>query len=138
MRACTRRLRGLKQVSAYDSAARLYCFFSLKGLFMKYLTICLSIVFATLITACAPTETSRGTGQFVDDAAVTTRVKTQLAKTAGLGEALAINVDTYRGVVSLSGFVDNTDQMQTATRVARSVPGVESVKNNLQIKPKAQ
>lgn len=103
---------------------------------MKRLTVCLSIVFATMITACAPTETSRGTGQVVDDASVTTRVKTKIAQTAGLGEAMAVNVDTYRGVVSLAGFVDSAEQMQLALQAARDVPGVVSVKNNLQIKPR--
>jgi hyperosmotically inducible protein len=105
---------------------------------MKRLAICLSIAFATMITACAPTENSRGTGQFIDDASVTTRVKTQLAQTAGLGEALAINVDTYRGVVSLAGFVNNAEQIQMAVQAAQRVPGVVSVRNNLQIKPRPQ
>lgn len=103
---------------------------------MKRLAISISIVLATLISACAPTETSRGTGQFIDDASVNTRVKTKIAQTQGVGDALAINVDTYRGVVSLAGFVDNAEQARLAVEAARSVPGVTNVKNNLQIKPK--
>jgi osmotically-inducible protein OsmY len=105
---------------------------------MKHFFICLSLAFATLMSACAPTETSRGTGQVIDDASLTTRVKTKIAQTQGLGEAMAINVDTYRGVVSLAGFVANQDQMRLALQAAQSVPGVKSVKNNLEVKPKAQ
>ncbi len=103
---------------------------------MKRLAISLSIVFATLLAACAPTEQSRGTGQVIDDASLTTRVKTKIAQTQGLGDALAINVDTYKGVVSLAGFVDNAEQMRIALQAARDVPGVASVKNNLEIKPR--
>ena len=105
---------------------------------MKHLAIALSIVFATLISACAPTEKSRGTGEFIDDASITTRVKTKIAQTQGLGEALAINVDTYRGVVSLAGFVDTAEQARLAAHTAQTVPGVQSVKNNLEVKRRTQ
>ena len=57
-------------------------------------------------------------------------------KEQGLGEALAINVDTYRGVVSLNGFVDSQDQINKAMNCARRVEGVTEVKNNLSVKPK--
>lgn len=100
----------------------------------KYL---LPLGFAVLLSACAPTPTSRSTGQTLDDAAVTTRVKTAIAQNESLGQALAINIDTYRGVVSLSGFVDNKQQVNEAARVAMRVAGVEKVINNLQIKPQA-
>lgn len=91
---------------------------------------------ALVLGACAPTQTQRSTGQVVDDATLTAKVKTELAQTQGLGEALAINVDTYRGVVSLAGFVDNAQQVQAATNAARKVEGVREVKNSLQVKPK--
>lgn len=102
---------------------------------MKILTICFALAFAALTAACAPTQTSRGTGQVFDDATLTAKVKTEIAQTQGLGKAAAINVDTYRGVVSLAGFVDNSQQATTAVKAARSVEGVKDVKNNLQIKP---
>ncbi len=105
---------------------------------MRKLFACLSVAFAMGLVACAPTNTSRGTGEVVDDASITTRVKTEIAQTQGLGEAVAINVDTYRGVVSLAGFVDNETQARKAGEVARNVPGVTSVKNNLQIKSPAK
>jgi len=101
----------------------------------KILTIGLSLVFALMTAACSSTATSRGTGETFDDAGITAKVKTQIARDDGVGRAAAINVDTYRGVVSLAGFVDNAKQADAAVKAARSVEGVKSVKNNLQIKP---
>jgi osmotically-inducible protein OsmY len=112
--------------------------FHQKGVVMKFLTACLSMAMAAALTACAPTPTSRGTGQVIDDAAITARVNTEIAQTQGLPEAAAINVTTYRGVVSLSGFVDTREQIAAAVQAARRVPGVEDVKNNLQVKPRPE
>lgn len=102
---------------------------------MKNTLPLLSIVFALLLSACAPTKTSRSTGQTFDDATITARVKTEIAQAQGIGKAAAINVDTYRGVVSLAGFVDTDQQKRNATQAAMQVSGVEKVFNNLQIKP---
>lgn len=101
---------------------------------MKALAILLSVITSLSLLACAPTSTSRSTGQTLDDAAITARVKTEIAQTQGIGEAAAINVDTYRGVVSLAGFVDNEQQKRNAGQAAMRVPGVEKVFNNLQLK----
>jgi osmotically-inducible protein OsmY len=102
---------------------------------MKYLALCFSLTLSFALTACAPSQTSRSTGELVDDATLTTRVKTEIAKTEGIGEAAAINVDSYRGVVSLAGFVDNPQQARVAVEAVRQVPGVHEVRNNLQVKP---
>jgi osmotically-inducible protein OsmY len=101
---------------------------------MKTLLICLTLVFASLTAACTSTPTSRGTGQVFDDATITAKVKTAIAKSGGIGDAAAINVDTYRGVVSLAGFLDNRAEINTAVKAANGVEGVKEVKNNLQIK----
>ncbi len=103
---------------------------------MRKIFAWLSIALIMGVSACAPTKTSRGTGEVIDDASITTRVKTEIAQSGGLGEAAAINVDTYRGVVSLAGFVNSHEEAAKAVEAARKVPGVTSVKNNLQIKPK--
>lgn len=102
---------------------------------MKSAKYLLPLGFAALLSACAPTPTSRATGQVIDDASITANVKTEIAQKEGLGQALSINVDTYRGVVSLSGFVDNKQQVDQAGRAAKRVAGVEKVINNLQVKP---
>jgi len=103
---------------------------------MKKNAIPLSFALALLLSACAPTQTSRSTGQTLDDASITARVKTEIAQAQGIGNAAAINVDTYRGVVSLAGFVDNEQQKRDAGQAAMRVGGVERVFNHLQIKTK--
>ncbi|WP_420473755.1 BON domain-containing protein [Noviherbaspirillum sp. ST9] len=104
---------------------------------MKLLSALVAAVLSLLVAACAPTSTSRATGQAFDDAAITARVKTEIAQTQGLGEAAKINVDTYRGVVSLAGFVDSEQEKRNAGQAALRVSGVEKVFNNLQLKPGA-
>jgi hyperosmotically inducible periplasmic protein len=83
--------------------------------------------------ACAPTVERRGTGEVIDDAALTARVKTALAKAEGLKGAAAINVNSYRGEVQLSGFVESQDLIQRAGATARGVEGVQSVRNDLHV-----
>ncbi|MEO6021734.1 MAG: BON domain-containing protein [Burkholderiales bacterium] len=73
----------------------------------------------------------------MDDATLTAKVKTEIAKEQGIGDAARINVDTYRGVVSLSGFVDSAEVVQKAGACAQRITGVKSVKNSLQIKSKS-
>lgn len=100
-------------------------------------SIVLAVLAAAMLAggvACAPTATRQSTGEYVDDAAVTARVKTALINEPGI-KATAINVETYRGVVSLSGFVDSTDMAQKAVSAAQKVGGVRSVKNDMRVKP---
>jgi osmotically-inducible protein OsmY len=80
---------------------------------------------------------SRTAGQFTSDAALTAKVKTALAKDEGLGTAANVNVNSYRGVVQLNGFVDSQDKIQRAAEVARGVEGVSRVDNNLSVKPRS-
>ena len=93
------------------------------------------IMLIAAISGCAATETRRSAGETVDDATLTTRVKTRIIQDQSL-EAFQIDVDTYRGVVQLNGFVDSAESAAKAADIADDVPGVVSVKNNLQIKPK--
>jgi osmotically-inducible protein OsmY len=87
--------------------------------------------------ACASSseDASRRTaGEFTDDAALTAKVKTAIATDAGAKTAAAVNVETYRGVVQLTGFVDSDDQMTRAVSAAKKVQGVRSVKNDIRLK----
>jgi len=86
--------------------------------------------------ACASSEDGnrRSTGEFTDDAALTAKVKTAIATDAGAKTAAAVNVDTYRGVVQLTGFVDSEDQATRAVSAAKKVQGVRSVKNDIRLK----
>ncbi len=89
------------------------------------------------LSACASRDDSskRSAGEFSADAALNAKVKTAIAKDAGLGSASAINVNTYRGVVQLSGFVDSQDKVKRAGEVARGVEGVQRVENGVKVKP---
>src|SRR5262245_38997412 len=73
-------------------------------------------------------------GQYVDDATVTAKVKTAIASDVGVKAASAVNVETYRGVVQLSGFADSDDQASRAASAAKKVNGVRSVKNDIRVK----
>jgi osmotically-inducible protein OsmY len=87
------------------------------------------------VGACASGgPAQRSTGEFTDDAGTTARVKTAIATDAGARTAAAVNVDTYRGVVQLTGFVDSDDQASRAVAAAKKVQGVRSVKNDIRIK----
>jgi osmotically-inducible protein OsmY len=82
---------------------------------------------------CASTRTHEGTGQYVDDTVITTKVKSAILGEPGL-KVSEINVETFKGVVQLSGFVSTRHDIDSAIRLARNVDGVKSVKNDMQLK----
>jgi hyperosmotically inducible protein len=82
---------------------------------------------------CAATPTSDSTGQYVDDTTITTKVKSALLGDDAV-KSFEIGVETTKGVVQLSGFVDNSDQKSAAEKDASSVTGVKDVKNSLIVK----
>ena len=92
-----------------------------------------SLFAAATAVGCAATPEHRSTGEFVDDGSLTARVKTAIATEAGADKAMNVNVTTYGGTVQLSGFVDSPQAVQRAGEIARSVPGVRSVKNDLNV-----
>lgn len=101
--------------------------------FSKYLSaLFLSL---TLLTAvgCASTAKSESTGEYVDDAVITSKVKAAILGESTLKSA-EINVETYKGVVQLSGFVSSQAAASKAVDLARAVKGVSSVKNDMRIK----
>jgi hyperosmotically inducible protein len=82
---------------------------------------------------CGSTATKEGTGEYVDDSVITTKVKAAIFNDATL-KVNEINVETFKGVVQLSGFVRSQADIDQAVRVARGVAGVKSVKNDMRIK----
>lgn len=87
------------------------------------------VLAALLASACAATPKQESTGQYVDDSLITTKVKTAILNEPSLKVA-QINVETYKGVVQLSGFVDSPAAGTRATELAREVKGVNSVQND--------
>jgi osmotically-inducible protein OsmY len=92
---------------------------------------CIALVVAFL--GCASSPTRESSGQYVDDSAITTRVKAAIFDDPSL-KVLQINVETFKGEVQLSGFVDSAQNVRRAGEVARGVTGVRSVKNDLIVK----
>jgi osmotically-inducible protein OsmY len=82
---------------------------------------------------CASTTRHESTGEYVDDTVITAKVKTAIFDEPTLKSA-EINVETFKGIVQLSGFVGNPASGATATRVAQGVKGVKSVKNDIRVK----
>ena len=82
---------------------------------------------------CASTAGQSGTGEFFDDAVITTKVKAAIFNEPSLS-TYEINVETYKGRVQLSGFVGSQAEINKAVEVARSVKGVQSVKNDMRVK----
>ena len=82
---------------------------------------------------CASTSTQESTGEYIDDTTITTKVKTAIFNEPSLKVA-QINVETYKAVVQLSGFVNSGAEINKAASVARSVKGVVSVKNDIRLK----
>jgi osmotically-inducible protein OsmY len=85
-------------------------------------------------TAKSPSANNETTGQYLDDATVTAKVKTAIASDVGVKAATNVNVETFRGVVQLSGFADSEDQASKAVQAAKKVNGVRSVRNDIRVK----
>jgi osmotically-inducible protein OsmY len=104
---------------------------------MKKSTILISflviLMFIATLAACASTRTHESAGEYVDDSVITTKVKALLAEDDFL-KSFKISVETYKGKVQLSGFVNNQDAVNKASAITRSVKGVRSIKNNLIVK----
>lgn len=85
------------------------------------------------LTACGSTPQQASTGQIIDDSVVTTKVKAAIFEEPTL-KSLQISVETYKGIVQLSGFVNSSSVALKASEVARKIEGVKGVKNSLVVK----
>ena len=99
----------------------------------RILSFLVCIMLVTVFVGCASTPKKEGTGEYIDDSAITTMVKAAIFEEPSL-KVFQINVETFKGVVQLSGFVDSTQRVARAEEVARGVKGVKSVKNSLIVK----
>ena len=99
----------------------------------RRLTTLLAVAFMAMALGCASTAKTEGTGEYIDDTVVTAKVKAAIFNEPTLKSA-EINVETFKGVVQLSGFVNSREDVNKAVTVARQVPGVTSVKNDMRLK----
>jgi osmotically-inducible protein OsmY len=100
----------------------------------RLITVMLAAAMVAVGAACAPSQNHQSTSEVIDDAALTARVKSALINAPGV-KSSAINVETFRGTVSLSGSVDSQEMAQRAVVAAEKVGGVRTVKNDMRVKP---
>jgi osmotically-inducible protein OsmY len=105
--------------------------FDMKQLKSIY-AVFLAVLLATVL-GCAPSATKEGTGGYVDDTIITTKVKAAIFNEPSL-KSSEINVETFKGTVQLSGFVKYQADIYKAVEVTRSVNGVMTVKNDMRLK----
>lgn len=85
------------------------------------------------VAGCASTTKSEGTGEYMDDTFITTKVKAAILNEPTL-KSREINVESFKGIVQLSGFVTSQHDVDKAIEITRNVNGVKSVKNDMRIK----
>jgi len=93
----------------------------------------LAVLLVSSMLGCASTSKQEGTGEYIDDTVITAKVKTAIFNEPTLKSA-EINVETFKGVVQLSGFLSTQANIYKAVEVARGVSGVTSVKNDMRLK----
>ncbi len=98
----------------------------------RFIALSCMVLLVSLL-GCASTSKREGTGEYIDDTVITSKVKTAVLAESSLSSA-EINVETFKGVVQLSGFVNSRADITKAVAVARNVPGVTSVKNDMRLK----
>jgi BON domain len=99
----------------------------------KYLSAFFLSFALVAVVGCAGTPQREGTGEYVDDTVITTKVKAAIFAEPTLKSA-EINVETFKGTVQLSGFVNSQADISKAVAVTRGVAGVKSVKNDMRLK----
>lgn len=103
------------------------------NLTQRLITAVLSVSLVALSAGCASTRTQESAGEYLDDTALTTKVKASIFNEPTL-KSSEINVETFKGDVQLSGFVSSQENANKALEVARGVKGVKSVKNDMRVK----
>ena len=97
------------------------------------LAICLGVPVALSVTSCAGNRYQRSTGEYIDDKSLNMRVKSALGDNPEY-KFSDVKVDSFKGTVQLSGFVNATEQKKRAEEIAEKVEGVRKVENNITIK----
>jgi osmotically-inducible protein OsmY len=100
---------------------------------LKNIYIIMAALLFMSMLGCASTSKTAGTGEYIDDSVITTKVKAAIFNEPTLKSA-EINVETFKGTVQLSGFVSGQADISKAVEVAKTVEGVKAVKNSMQVK----
>ncbi len=100
---------------------------------LNRITLLLATLAMIVMVGCASTSQKEGTGEYIDDAVITTKVKAAVLNEPTL-KSMEINVETFKGIVQLSGFVSSQSDINKAVEITRSIKGVSSVKNDMRVK----
>lgn len=100
---------------------------------IKHISVLLAALAMTAMVGCASTAKQESTGQYMDDTAITAKVKAAIFNEPTLKSA-EINVETFKGRVQLSGFVNSQGDINRAVALTQTVTGVTSVKNDMRLK----
>jgi len=100
---------------------------------LKYIANITLAVALLVLVGCASTAKNEGTGEYIDDSVITAKVKAAVLNDGAL-KSSEISVETYKGVVQLSGFVSSESDISKAVDLAGKVSGVKSVKNDMHLK----
>lgn len=104
----------------------------MKNLNRFFSAFCLALTLI-MIAGCASTSKQEGTGEYVDDSVITSKAKALLLDEPNLSSG-QIDVDTYKGVVQLSGFVNSRADIDRAVQIVRGIGGVKSVRNTMRVR----
>jgi osmotically-inducible protein OsmY len=99
----------------------------------KFLSVFMIVMAMFAVSACHSTNDKESAGEYIDDSVITTKVKAALVHDKTV-KAAEVNVETFKGVVQLSGFVSEAEDAAKAVKIAREVKGVVSVKNDIRVK----
>ena len=99
----------------------------------RLISLVVCLILSVAIIGCAGDRTTRSTGQAIDDSAVANKVKMALYADKEVNGS-QIEVEVFKGVVQLSGFVDSATQAQKAVQIARNTDGVKEVRNSMLVK----
>src|SRR5450631_119770 len=94
------------------------------------LRLLISLVLVVSVAGCAGGKTYESTGEYLDDSAITSKIKATILGDSKL-KVFQIDVETFKGIVQLSGFVDSSAMVTRAADVARTIKGVKMVNNSL-------
>ncbi len=103
-------------------------------MFNKVGRLVLAAVVALTVSACGVFGGQQSTGQYIDDATITSRVKARFVEDPAVS-AMRLGVETMKGTVQLSGFATSSNERNRAADIARNVPGVTSVRNDVVVRP---
>lgn len=100
---------------------------------IKRITTFFAVLILATVVGCASSTKKEGVGEYIDDSVITTKTKAAIFNEPTLKSA-EINVETFKGVVQLSGFVSSQADINKAVSLTRAIGGVTSVKNDMRLK----